>query len=779
MRRGEKVVPPKAARLIRHVVCLALLGIATALVTWVVWSASRPTIVIRWPLSLRGTTDRLYVDEQPFAVPMTGSNIIVRVMPGEHDIRLDRVGFHPVRQTTRPLGWRDSVSLTPEWQLNDEGAVHEDLLLLTDEVTALQAEPVFKQRKTKIRLQRFARDVGTRDPADDLSKTVRSLGESLRSPLSRRLLREDSGSPDSDLRTIGSGSMRHVGSVTAIEFAPNGEILASGGLDGRVSVHDSANGKKILDVDQHSAAITGIRFASQNRLVSIDQAGLVCLTDLASRSTRQLFQANGTLWTVAILDAKSIVVGGAASEVQLLDLDRGNVVTTIKTRFPVQKLLGLSANEFVAVSPQGEVLVVQSETERLRLKSLPPKFVGFERRQNRLTITGVESAATWNFKNGNLVTEFKPMPGLIAFAEDRSWSCATREQDSSHSVLFRLHENDTEYRFPLDRRVPRVADYDETNGRAAIGTLGGAVLLMSLETDATPIGLLKPSTVWQRVRFGRAAHRLAAASADGGISVFRTFDWKREQRIEGEGVPLDELLFSSATDRVIAVHQDGIKIHSLGNGSVVELQGTSPAVLTDDDRYLVYCEPRGESKSMICVYDLFRGKMEPRTPTEFRIKSLLPQPSQGSLLVGTATRGVRLLSWKTGKDRQRKRRKGSTDAKALEIRSLSPTKNDDIFLILQGGKLSRWSSSTGATTRVKDVRGRVDSLHVVGNRTLIAAGNELRSELDGAAASIVLPVGQNAVIRSVSFTDNGHFFAACVGDGRLIVGSLNRGTETH
>ena len=366
------------------------------------------------------------------------------------------------------------------------------------------------------------------------------------------------------------------------------------------------------------------------------------------------------------------------------------------------------------------------------------------------------------------MAEFTPLPGLIEMAEDRSWLCAVRKQGIDRKLVFRNSATGNDFVIPIGSRIPRVADCHLASGRAAVGTLGGSVLLLDLGNEQ-PLFLPSADNSYRHACFDRSSHLLAAATAGGAIDVLRTFDWNSVRSIEGDGISHNQLLLSGSTKRVIGVFDNRLEVHSLEEDRMVEVAGESPAALTDDERYLVYCQPSDDGLKRVCVYDLRRDSIWMQSSASFSITSLLPMQSRGTIVVGTEQGLVTELSWKTGKDRWRKQNKRFRDDKVNPIQTVVPTRVPDEILTGRGNKLERWSLSTMTRIEVDDAPRRLGALRFANDQNLATSGNQLRT-LGRSPNSSSLPAGSNAHMKSLSVTDDGVYFAVCVGDGRVIVG---------
>ncbi|HVK13832.1 MAG TPA: sigma-70 family RNA polymerase sigma factor, partial [Gemmataceae bacterium] len=145
----------------------------------------------------------------------------------------------------------------------------------------------------------------------------------------------------------------HVGGVVALQFAPDGQGLATAGYDGDVRLWDVPTGKFRHALPGHGEAASGVAFAPDGRRVATaGWDGQVRLWD--ADTGRPLWAADahvGRAWGVAFApDGQTIASAGGDQKVRLWDAVTGDAKATFG---------GLSGGAYaVAYSADGQTLAV-------------------------------------------------------------------------------------------------------------------------------------------------------------------------------------------------------------------------------------------------------------------------------------------------------------------------------------------------------------------------------------------------------------------------------------
>jgi serine/threonine protein kinase len=138
-----------------------------------------------------------------------------------------------------------------------------------------------------------------------------------------QLRRRDSIANLRELRADGSNLDSHNGYVCAVEFSPDGKILASGGADRRIRLWNTDTGKIIYTFDGHLESITAMQFMPNGKiLISTGADRTIRFWDLESKQLLKTIEAHEhKIHALAISpDGQTIVSGGSDCNVQIRQL---------------------------------------------------------------------------------------------------------------------------------------------------------------------------------------------------------------------------------------------------------------------------------------------------------------------------------------------------------------------------------------------------------------------------------------------------------------------------
>jgi WD40 repeat protein len=119
----------------------------------------------------------------------------------------------------------------------------------------------------------------------------------------------------------------HASLVSAVAFGKDGKILATrGGLDGLVRLWDPVTGKELRTIENVSRRSSALTFSPDGKTLAIGDAKAVSLVDPETgKETKSIAHAGTTCLTFSS-DGKTLATGGRDSTIRLWDVATGNEV---------------------------------------------------------------------------------------------------------------------------------------------------------------------------------------------------------------------------------------------------------------------------------------------------------------------------------------------------------------------------------------------------------------------------------------------------------------------
>jgi WD40 repeat protein len=156
----------------------------------------------------------------------------------------------------------------------------------------------------------------------------------------------------------------HRGAVRSAAFAPNGEILATGGADGSIRLWNPVTGMQLGAFEGHSGTVNAVCFSPNNqRMASGGDDGTVRLWNISERKELAQF-APGKDPVLAVQfskDGKMLAVGGGYEKPLCLLWDVGKRQVSAQLREHLKTVL------CVAYSPDGKTLATGGSDRTIRL----------------------------------------------------------------------------------------------------------------------------------------------------------------------------------------------------------------------------------------------------------------------------------------------------------------------------------------------------------------------------------------------------------------------------
>jgi predicted NACHT family NTPase len=159
-----------------------------------------------------------------------------------------------------------------------------------------------------------------------------------------------------------SSFIKAFGTLFAVEFSPDGKLLATGGTDGVVRCWDVASGKELLTCKGHSSLVRSLAFSPNGEiLASGSNDRTIRLWDCHSSECLQTLRGHSDMVRSVVFspDGKTLASGSDDRTVKLWDCDSGECLQTWEGH-----------NDWVrsiAFSPDGKTIASGSEDRTVKL----------------------------------------------------------------------------------------------------------------------------------------------------------------------------------------------------------------------------------------------------------------------------------------------------------------------------------------------------------------------------------------------------------------------------
>jgi WD40 repeat protein len=525
--------------------------------------------------------------------------------------------------------------------------------------------------------------------------------------------------------------------VYSVAFSPDASHLATGSLDGTISLWDRATRARTSAVHGHEGVVRSVAFAADGPLVTGGDDGYVrfwSVEDGQLRSQAEKPAHREAVTAVAVEhDGRLAASGSLDGTVLLWDLD---------TLEPRQPLPVDSAVTSLAFSPDGSTIAIGTDAGDIRL-------IDLANRREPVRLTGHDGSV--------LSVAFSPDGNMLASGgADRTvrrWSLLTERRIGSEMLG---HQNEvTSVAFDPDGLVIASGSWDQTIGlwSAGDGTLvgrdlhhTGRVTSLSYATDRT----------------------LATGGTDGNVVLVNRLNGPRiATMLTDEAADIGSLVVSPDGRQLAAAGDTNLTTWDLTTdsqvGGVIPITSRSVAFSPDSSAVLVPASGNLErirpdgSRTMVPIDD--------GDPAKVKVSG------DGSRAV--AIQGASLL-WFDAATGAQLHGVASDDVSNDRIDSLTPDASSVITSDEQDGTLSIWSSASSGRVgdQIVDPAGLVKTaISPDGSRFVVYRDNATIEVYDTRTRRRVGAglVGHQKGILSAAFSSDGRLLATGDDGGNLIL----------
>ena len=295
--------------------------------------------------------------------------------------------------------------------------------------------------------------------------------------------------------------------IWSVSFSPDGQMLAVGSKDGKLSLWN-LQGEKEREFPVSQSAILSVNFSPDGQMLAVgSEDGKLSLWNLQEGKKEKEFSVSqSAIWSVSFSpDGQMLAVGSEDGKLSLWNLQEGK----IEREFSVSQSLILSVN----FSPDGQMLAVVSKDG---------------------------SVILWNLQEGKIEREFSVSQSAIwsvSFSPDGQMLAVGSENGSV--ILWNLQEGKKERVFSVSQSAIWSVNFSRDGQMLAVGSEDGKLSLWNLQGEKLEEFLNFQSSVPANDISFSSKKILATGSKDGTVRL-----WDIGEKPQIDNNDLNKLLVS-------------------------------------------------------------------------------------------------------------------------------------------------------------------------------------------------------------------------------------------
>jgi WD40 repeat protein/transcriptional regulator with XRE-family HTH domain len=332
--------------------------------------------------------------------------------------------------------------------------------------------------------------------------------------------------------------------IDSVAFTPDGERLATGGVDGKIRLWQVADGKQLLTIQGHQSWILSVSFSPDGLiLASGGEDFTICLWDVASgECLRTLEGHRNSIFSVCFSpDGQTLASGDEDSTIRLWDVASGQCLRT---------LVGHSGRVWaISFSPDGQTIASGSNDATIRLWSV----------QNGQCVKTLQGHV-----GGIRAVSYAPSAGFADRPEGQIIACGG---DDAAIRLWNVQDGQCLGVLHGHTSVIQAISYSPDGQILASGSFDGTIRLWHMQTGQCLKVLQGHTQAIRSVNFSPDGQTLASGSYDFSIRLWNVQRGQCIKVLRGNSSGVRSLRFSSDGQSLVSGSTDqSIRLWNVQDG---------------------------------------------------------------------------------------------------------------------------------------------------------------------------------------------------------------------